>query len=92
MVAGPLDVLEESWQDGADLMRTCLEYPIVKKDFMYKRLHVPTIVNVVRSADENSASLYKERVVAKKKKPNQKISNMFGEKFYDYDPPPDYQN
>lgn len=88
MAAGPIDMLEETWPDGAELLRVCLEYPVVKKEYFNKRLHVPTIVSLVWSSDEISASSFKERVVAAGKKPWQKYSKMFEEKFYDYGPPP----
>jgi 3'-5' exoribonuclease len=60
-LAGPLRELEHSWQDGAGLLRMILEYPLVKDQYIYKKHHVPTIVDLVWFADQLSASMDKQK-------------------------------
>jgi len=61
MLAVPLQTLENAWSDGAGLLRNILEYPLTTREYMSRRMHVPSIANLVWWADQFSTSTYKER-------------------------------
>lgn len=63
MLSEPLRVLEEHWLDGAGLLRMALEYPYMKKEYLYRKHHVPAIIDLVWFADQLSTALDKERSV-----------------------------
>jgi hypothetical protein len=60
-LAAPLRDLERSWCDGAGLLRMALEFPMMKKDYLYKKYHVPAIIDLVWYIDQISTALDMEK-------------------------------
>lgn len=61
MLSEPLRDLEKHWFDGAGLLRMILEYPLTKKNYIYKKVHVPAVVDVVWFADQISTAIDLEK-------------------------------
>ena len=61
ILAGPMAVLESKWRDGADLLRICLELPLVRQEFLKRKTQIPVIAEMVAHADQYSTASYKER-------------------------------
>jgi hypothetical protein len=53
----PLRALEQNWHDGAGLLRMIMEYPLTKKKYLYKKFHVPAVVDLVWFVDQLSTAI-----------------------------------
>lgn len=60
LLAAPLRTLEQHWYDGASLVRMALEYPLTRKEYIYRKIHIPMVVDLVWFADQISTALNME--------------------------------
>ena len=57
----PLRALEKNWHDGAGLLRMIMEYPLTKKQYLFKKFHVPAIVDLLWFIDQLSTAIDMEK-------------------------------
>lgn len=60
LLAVPLKTLEQHWYDGASLVRMALEYPLTRKEYIYRKIRIPMVVDLVWFADQISTGLNME--------------------------------
>lgn len=61
LLAAPLRTLEQHWSDGANLIRMALEYPLTRKEYLYRKIHIPMVAELVWFADQASTGLDMEK-------------------------------
>ena len=62
ILADPLRTLEQHWYDGAALVRMALEYPLTRKLYIYRKIRIPMVVDLVWFADQLSTAHNMEKM------------------------------